>query len=108
MSGGSFNYASAASDLEDLVDKQTDVHRLADELVRLAASKMPEASGAADEALTLLADLRAFEIRTKVHLRRLRPVFHAIEWWRSCDWGEEDVRKAVASYNSPERQEVEG
>lgn len=57
-----------------------------------------ELEDAAKETYSLLVQLRQWETRADVHMERLRAVWKAVEWWDSGDWGEDDVREALAEY----------
>ncbi|MDH6610315.1 hypothetical protein M2164_005950 [Streptomyces sp. SAI-208] len=93
MSGGSYNYLYGAVDLEDL---QAQRHNLEDMAQRLAG--LGYAQDAARETEELIVLLRQWEIRAAVRLKRLADVWHAVEWWDSCDSGEDAVREALAKY----------
>lgn len=93
VSGGSFNYLCHSWDLSDLVSKRSHLEAMAEELERLSWAK-----DAAKETRHLVADLNAIEVRVEVALERLRPVWKAVEWWRSCDWSEDQVREAVTEF----------
>lgn len=93
MSGGSYNYLCDA-DIEDLLNgKQVDLDEMSARLVGLGY-----AEDAARETEELILMLRQFKVRADVRLRRLRDVWHAVEWWDSCDYSEDQVRQALAKY----------
>ena len=92
MSGGSYNYASLVDDLQDLIEKRYDVGRIAEDLHNEGAHD------AAADLETLLISIRTIEGKVEARLWRLQPVMRALEWWRSCDWSEEQFRKAVEEY----------
>jgi hypothetical protein len=56
------------------------------------------AEDAAKETEELLVLLSQWNVRADVRLKRLADVWKAVEWWDSCDWGEEHVREALATY----------
>lgn len=93
MSGGSYNYLCYASDLEDLVGKQQDLQEMVDRLAGLGY-----AQDAASESLELLLMLRQLQVHIEARMRRLKDVWKAIEWWDSSDYGEDQVKAALAKY----------
>lgn len=93
MSGGSFNYASLATDLEELLTKRYDLNSLADRLY-----EWPDADDAAADLEALLAQVDKANQRVTARLKRLQPVLRAIEWHDSCDWGPDRVAEALATY----------
>lgn len=95
MSGGSYNYLCHTWDLDDLVSKRHDLREMADRLSRLGY-----APDVAAETLNLIADLNAISVRVEVALKRLTPVWKAVEWWDSCDWSEDQVHAALATYRA--------
>lgn len=102
MSGGSFNYLCHTWDLNDLMDKRGDLEEMASELAGLGY-----AQDAARETEELLVMLRQWEVRASVRLERLREVWKAVEWWRSCDYSEDQVREALAEYRGDGARTVE-
>lgn len=103
MSGGSFNYLCHTWDLNDLVEKRGSLEAMATEL-----SGLGYAQDAARETEELLVMLRQWEVRAGVRIERLREVWKAVEWWRSCDYGEDQVREALAEYRSEGVKEQPG
>lgn len=99
MSGGSFNYLCHTFDLDDLIDKRGSLEAMATELAGLGY-----AQDAARETEELLVMLRQWEVRATVRVERLRGVWKAVEWWRSSDYGEDQVREALAEYRGEEAQ----
>jgi hypothetical protein len=97
VSGGSYNYLGSIcyDDLGDLLNKRTELREMADRLAGLGY-----AEDAARETEELLVMLRQWQVRAEVRVRRLLDVWHAVEWWDSSDWSEEQVCKALAAYRS--------
>lgn len=93
MSGGSFNYLCHAFDFEDLIAKRGSLEDMATELAGLGYAQ--DAARETEELLTLL---RQWEVRSSVRVERLREVWKAVEWWRSCDYSEDQVHEALAEY----------
>ncbi len=99
MSGGSYNYLGTISndDLAELLTKEGEIRAMADRLAGLGY-----AQDAARETEELLVMLRQWKTRAEVRVRRLAGVWHAVEWWDSCDWSEDQVRRSLAEYRSEE------
>lgn len=92
MSGGSFNYVCFADEW-NVWEKTHDLEAMEAFLTRLKGAEEPAA-----ELVELLAIIRQSRTRVAVHLKRLRPVMQAAEWWQSGDYGEAQFREAVAEY----------
>jgi hypothetical protein len=91
MSGGSFDY---------LCDRSADELLTALPTMRRMAAALTEA-GAGDAALETEALVLAVEHalrQIEARRRRLDRVWHAIEWWKSGDWSEDQFRAALAAY----------
>jgi hypothetical protein len=93
MSGGSYDYLGTVYDLDGLLQKRHQLDAMRDRLAGLGYAK-----DAAMETEELIRTLRQFEVRLEVALKRLQPVWHAIEWWDSCDWGEDAVKRTLDEY----------
>lgn len=93
MSGGSFNYLFSALDLGDVISQRYSLEEMAAELASLGY-----AADAARETEELLVLIRQWEVRTELRVSRLRDVWKAVEWWRSCDSSEAAVHEALAAY----------
>jgi hypothetical protein len=48
--------------------------------------------------MDLLLTLRQFNNRLDAMMDRLRPVWHAVEWWDSADWSEDSFKEELAKY----------
>jgi hypothetical protein len=95
MSGGSFNYLyqSVYSGWDAIIQQEGDISDMAQDLAGLGY-----AEDAARETEELLLIIRQAKVRIETRAERLREVWKAVEWWRSCDWGENDVKEALAKY----------
>jgi hypothetical protein len=93
VSGGSYNYLCHGFDLEDVINKRCDLRAMADRLAGLGY-----AEDAAKETEELLVLLNQWCVRAEVRMKRLADVWKAVEWWDSSDWGEDEVREALAAY----------
>jgi len=94
MSGGSYDYLYS-KDVEDLLHTQETIQNMADRLAGLGY-----ASDAAKETQELLLTLRQFENRRSAMKERLSDVWHSVEWWDSCDSGEDSVKNALEKYRA--------
>ncbi|MEU8829347.1 hypothetical protein [Streptomyces sp900116325] len=93
MSGGSYNYL-AEHEPGDLEARRGSIEAMRDRLAGLEVDGIPGAARAARLTRYVLIHLDLAEARAQ----ELADVWHAIEWWDSCDIGEEDVRKALAEW----------
>ena len=94
MSGGSYDYLSS-KDVQDLLQAQKTIQNMADRLAGLGY-----ASDAAKETQELLLTLRQFENRISAMQKRLSDIWHAVEWWDSCDSSESGVKNALEKYRA--------
>lgn len=99
MSGGSYDYLCYVNELNDLMDKAGPLEQMADRLAGLGY-----AEDAARETQELLVQLRQWQVRAQVRMRRLSPVWKAVEWWDSADSSEGAVREALAAYRGEEQR----
>jgi hypothetical protein len=93
MSGGSYNYLCHTWDLDDLLEHRGGLEEMSARLAGLGW-----AEDAARETEELLVMLRQWQVRAETRMERLREVWKAVEWWDSNDWGEDQVREALAKY----------
>lgn len=102
MSGGSYDYLYVwADDLGELVQRRHHLQEMAERL-----SGLPYARDAAIETERMLAAIERLEIQVKVRGEALKDVWHAVEWWDSCDWSEERVKEALAKYRGDDPKET--
>lgn len=97
MSGGSYNYLCVASDIADLLEKRQELKEMAERLEGL-----PWARDAAIETWQLIHYIDRVQVRTEAYIKSLKEVWHAVEWWDSGDWGEDQVRATLAEFNGDE------
>lgn len=108
MSGGSYDYLCFASDLDELLAKRHALKEMVDRLAGLDEREFPGASAAADQSRALLVRLQMWSSHVDTMTRMLQPTWKAVEWWDSCDSGEDDVREALAAYRGePGQPEVD-
>ena len=93
MSGGSFSYLCFKEPEELFEDAPVESLSEMAEALRAAG-----ADDAAAETQTIVTIVQAQRHRVRVHAERLRSVWHAMEWWKSCDYSEEQFRSALAAY----------
>jgi hypothetical protein len=98
MSGGSFNYL-CSRDLEDIL---YGVGEEWDSMLHELDSLCPEA---ASEMRKIRTDAETFVKEHDNRWNKLTRVLHAVEWWRSNDYGKDQVDKAIKEYMS---ETVEG
>jgi hypothetical protein len=91
MSGGSYDYLYS-KEADDLLHRTDTIQEMADRLAELGYH------GAAVESNELLADVRRFRARIEARMKRLSPVWRAVEWLDSGDSGPEQVKSAVAAF----------
>lgn len=94
MSGGSFNYLYGIENLAELGGNHSgpsldDLQAMAEFLAGLGW-----ADAAAGETREWL------ELAEREIPKRLRDVWHAMEWWRSCDYGEDQALAEVQRYDA--------
>lgn len=97
MSGGSYNYLYSWP--EDLTSRRNDLEEMAKRLEGLAW-----AGPAAAETRRIIHLLDEAEATA----RTLHDAWHAIEWWDSCDWGEDQAREDVEPYRPAVQQAHNG
>lgn len=88
MSGGSFNYLCDAGNLEELARKADDLTDMGRALFEYAPDHPATARTVA--LVKLISETRIDN--------SLRDVWEAMEWWKSCDWSEDDLKNALAEF----------
>lgn len=89
MSGGSFDYLYVnANDVEGLAKRQRHIEAMRDQLVELGFDDV------AAKTQDVLDRFREIE----QNAGELASVWHAVEWYVSCDWGLKDVESAVEQH----------
>lgn len=93
MSGGSFNYLYL-KEVPELMASVTDIEDMSDICIKKHYYDVAK-------DLTRLAEyIRSAETRISILHKQLRDVMHAIEWYESCDYGEDDLEKAIVKYRT--------
>lgn len=93
MSGGSYDYLYGASDLEELLGRRNSLREMAERL-----NGMVDAEDVFGETEELILMIKAVERRVAVRLKRLAPVWKAVEWYDSSDWGVDQLKQAITEY----------
>ena len=93
MSGGSFDYLCYA----DIGDTPDQLEHMLNELDNLGY-----ASIAAGRTRLIIELLRLANREAET----LRPVWKAVEWWRSSDWGEAEVKAAIFDLDHPGQEQT--
>lgn len=91
MSGGSYDYL-CFKDTDDLFNFRHQLHNMRDRLTDMGYMD------AAKETESILLILDQVEVRLQARLDRLSPIWHAVEWYDSNDWGKESVEEAIKKY----------
>ncbi len=95
MSGGSYDYLCHKG-VDELIGSSHDQANLEAMAMRLVG--LGYAEDAARETEELLLILRQATVRLQTRLDRLSGIWKAIEWWDSCDSGEDEVHVALQKY----------
>jgi hypothetical protein len=96
MSGGSYDYL-CFKEAHELLAHEGPIGRMADRLAKMGAAD------AARETEDLLLTLRQFQNRIQTRLDRLCPIWKAVEWVDSGDWGPDSIAEALADYRGESR-----
>lgn len=86
MSGGSYDYLCFA-ELEDLFNRKGHLSNMTDRLMELGYPQL------ALENMEFALDLRRFKLNFGTRQKRLREIWHTIEWLDSGDYGVDTARK---------------
>lgn len=92
MSGGSYNYLYLHT--QGLEAQRGDIEAMRDRLQELEAQRVPGAALAARQTRMVLNHLTLAERSAQA----LSEVWHAVEWWDSADYGEDQVREVLAEF----------
>lgn len=97
MSGGSYNYLYCH--MGGLEAQRGDIEAMRDRLQGLAEQGVPGAAKAVRQTMMILDHFD----RAERHAQALTDVWHAVEWWDSSDYGEDQVHEALAEYLGEEK-----
>jgi hypothetical protein len=90
VSGGSYNYL-CHKDSDQIFGRWDDLREMAARLDTVCPEAAAETRLFAEGKGTLLQAVEA-------HLERLKPLWHAVEWHDSGDWGNDQMIEAVRAY----------
>lgn len=93
MSGGSWNYLYC-KDIDELMNYSS-VETLQDMVDRLNSAGFEDV---AQDTQRLVEYIKSARIRIETLFEVLSPVFKAVEWFDSGDWGEETLNNEVLKY----------
>lgn len=91
MSGGSFNYLYCKNNIE-LFDCVSDLEDIEDALIKY------DYVDVAKDTRRLIEYIKTALVRVDVLSNQLKPVFKAVEYRESCDYGDEDLKKVIEKY----------
>jgi hypothetical protein len=97
MSGGSLNYLCYKQP-EELFHYIDEMERVETELIKQGAVDI------AKDVRRLIEYIKTAEIRIGVLSERLNGVFHAVEWWKSGDFGDDSLAKALENYRRDQKE----
>ena len=98
MSGGSFNYLYC-KDADELFNCISDLVDMADVLLKYDCPDI------AKDTRRLIEYIKSAHIRIEVLREQLSPIFRAVEYYESCDIGEDSLRQAIEKYRSGKGEE---
>ena len=95
MSGGSWNYLYA-KEIDDLMQYSNieTLEEMADYLNQNGYEDV------AKDTRRLVEYIKSAKIRVETLFEMLSPVFKAVEWYCSADWGKDRVHKAIEEYRN--------
>ena len=95
MSGGSWNYLFC-KDIDELMNGSS-TELLQDMVDRLNSAGFKDV---AKDTQRLVEYIKSASIRIETLFETLSPVFKAVEWFDSGDWGKDRVDKAIEEYRN--------
>lgn len=90
MSGGSYNYL-CFKDADDILGRIQDLRDMANRLDGLCPEAAAETRAIFDGPRSLYAELEK-------RIERLGPLWKAVEWRDSSDWGQDQLDQAIADF----------
>jgi hypothetical protein len=111
MSGGSYNYLCYKADESalELLESRGDVEKMLQRLRQLDyAVRAAQVTEDLLKDLDQLNQLRVqFDRKIEEYERKIKPkrqslieVWQAVEWWDSRDWSEQEVKEAIADFET--------
>lgn len=95
MSGGSWNYLYS-KDIDDIM-QGSDIELLEEMADYLNQNGYEDV---AKDTRQLVEYIKSAKIRVETLFEMLSPVFKAVEWYCSVDWGKDSVDKAIEEYRN--------
>lgn len=96
MSGGSFNYLYC-KDTDELMSNTSDLEEMREYLISYGYEDI------AKDTQRLIEYIKSANCVIGTLKEMLEPVFHAVEWYESADWGKERMIEALEKYRHKER-----
>lgn len=95
MSGGSFNYLYC-KDIDELMNSTSDLEEMRERLISYGYDDI------AKDTQKLIEYIKSANCVIGTLKEMLEPVFHAVEWYVSADWGEEGMIEVLEKYRNKE------
>lgn len=95
MSGGSFNYLYCR-DIDELMNNTSDLEEMRDYLISYGYEDI------AKDTQRLIEYIKSAECVIGTLKDMLEPVFHAVEWYESGDYGKEKMIEVLEKYRRKE------
>lgn len=95
MSGGSFNYLYS-KEIDDLMNNTSDLEEMRDYLISYGYEDI------AKDIQRLIEYIKSAECVIGTLKDMLEPVFHAVEWYESGDYGKERMIEVLEKYRRKE------
>lgn len=95
MSGGSFNYLYCR-DIDELMNNTSDLEEMRDYLISYGYEDI------AKDTQRLIEYIKSAECVIGTLKDMLEPVFHAVEWYESGDYGKEKMIEVLEKYRCKE------
>lgn len=99
MSGGSLDYLYC-KEPEELFNHLSEIEDVEDECRRHNFEDI------ARDCRRLIEYIKSAYIRIEVLSKQLKDVFHAVEWYQSADYGEDDLIKHLETYRNRDPEKV--
>lgn len=95
MSGGSFNYL-CCKETEDLFNHISDLEDMRESLIKYGYEDI------AKDTQRLIEYIKSAECVIGTLKDMLKPVFHAVEWYESADYGRDTMIEVLEKYRRKE------
>lgn len=95
MSGGSFNYLYS-KEIDDLMNNTSDLEEMREYLISYGYEDI------AKDTQRLIEYIKSAECVIGTLKDMLEPVFHAVEWYESGDYGKERMIEVLEKYRHKE------